>query len=173
MIEFVIVMPVLIFFVMAIMQLALVATANIMTNYAAFSAARSYSVHQDEDKAKLAARIVLMPISSPSPRREGIGLNSIISEILEKIPVPEFMQEVRTMARRYMYAADNTTVSHLGSTTIVKYNFQLDMPMVGRIIGTKRGLFHPRGLLALLFPPRNDDRYYLPITQSCNINVED
>jgi len=150
MVEFVIVMPVLILFAMAIMQLALIATANIVTNYAAFSAARSYSVHQDGERA---ARIALIPISHQS---SGGALDSAISKILENIPIPEWANDLIATGRRYLYAKNNTTVSHSGSKTIVRYNFQLDMPMVGRIIGIRDG-----------------DRYYLPITQRCNINVED
>ena len=153
MVEFVIVVPVLILFVMAIMQLALIATANIVTNYAAFSAARSYSVHQDADKAKLAASLALIPISSQS---SGRVLNSAVSEILEKVPIPEWANDLIAAGRRYLYAKDNTSVSQSGNTTTVRYNFQLDMPMVGRIIGIQDG-----------------NRYYLPITQTCNINVED
>jgi len=152
MIEFVIVMPVLILFVMAIMQLSLIATANIITNYAAFSAARSYSVHQDADKAKLAASIALIPISSQS---SGGVLDSAISEILEKIPIPDWARNIATIINQYSYAQSNTTVSQSGSTTTVRYNFPLNMPMVGRIIGVQDG-----------------DRFYLPVTQSCNINVE-
>lgn len=153
MVEFVIVMPVLILFAMAIMQLALIATANIVTNYAAFSAARSYSVHQDEDKAKLAASIALIPISSQS---SGGVLDSAISAILENIPIPDWAQNIASIIRQYSYAQSNTTVSQSGNTTTVRYNFKLNMPMVGRIIGIHDG-----------------DRYYLPVTQSCNINVED
>ena len=152
MVEFVIVMPVLILFAMAIMQLALIATANIVTNYAAFSAARSYSVYKDESKAELAASIALMPISSQS---SGEVLDSVISAILKKIPIPEWAKELIATGRRYLYAKDNTTVSHSGSETTVQYNFQLDMPMVGRIIGIQDG-----------------DRYYFPVTQRCNINVD-
>ncbi len=152
MIEFVIVMPVLILFAMAIMQLALIATANIMTNYAAFSAARSYSVHKDKDTAKRAASIALIPISHQS---SGGVLDLAISAILENIPIPEWANDLIATGRRYLYAQNNTDISHLGSKTTVRYNFQLDMPMVGRIIGVRDG-----------------DRYYLPVTQSCNINVE-
>ena len=153
MVEFVIVMPVLILFVMAIMQLALIATANIMTNYAAFSAARSYSVHKDEKIAKRAASIALIPISHQS---SGGVLDSAISKILENIPIPEWANDLIATGRRYLYAKDNTSIIHSGNKTTVRYNFQLDMPMVGRIIGIRDG-----------------DRYYLPITQRCNINVED
>ena len=153
MVEFVIVMPVLILFAMAIMQLALIATANIMTNYAAFSAARSYSVHKDEDTAKRAASIALIPISHQS---SGGVLDSLISEGLKKIPIPEWVNELIATGRRYLYAKNNTKLIQSGNTTIVRYNFQLDMPMVGKIIGKWDG-----------------DKYYLPITQSCNINVED
>jgi len=152
MVEFVIVMPVLILFAMAIMQLALIATANIMTNYAAFSAARSYSVHKDEETAKRAASIALIPISHQSSGE----LDSAISAILENIPIPEWVNDLIATGRRYLYAKNNTTLSQSGNKTTVRYNFQLDMPMVGKIIGIQDG-----------------DRYYLPVTQSCNINVED
>lgn len=156
MIEFVIVMPVLILFAMAIMQLALIATANIMTNYAAFSAARSYSVYKNKDIAKRAASVALIPISHQS---SGGALDSAISKILEKIPIPEWANDLIATGRRYLYAQDNTSVSHSGNTTFVRYNFQLDMPMVGRIMGRIIGI-------------QDGDRYYLPVTQSCNINVD-
>jgi len=152
MVEFVIVMPVLILFVMAIMQLALIATANIMTNYAAFSAARSYSVHQDADKAKLAASLALIPISSQSSTGR---IAQTVSDVIRKIPIPGWAQNLARTIKQYAYAQSNTTVSQSGNTTTVRYNFQLNMPMVGRIIGVRDG-----------------DRYYLPVTQSCNINVE-
>jgi Flp pilus assembly protein TadG len=63
-VEFALVFPILLLFVLAIIQLALVYSAKIILNYAAFSSARSFIVYQEHKKAEMAARLICLPISS-------------------------------------------------------------------------------------------------------------
>jgi hypothetical protein len=69
--EFCIVMPVVLFFFLAILQYFEFVRAAQMVNYAAYVAARSYAVLHSEDKARDSAVMALAPVSN------NLGLGSI------------------------------------------------------------------------------------------------
>lgn len=69
--EFAIVMPVVLFFFLAILQYFEIVRAAQMVNYAAYVAARSYAVLHSEDDAMKSAVMALAPISN------NVGLGSI------------------------------------------------------------------------------------------------
>ena len=73
--EFVLVMPIILFFFLALVQYLMVAQASQLGNYAAYAALRSYVVHMDgendpETMAQLSAAMIYSPISNPFPRED-------------------------------------------------------------------------------------------------------
>ena len=86
--EFAIVIPVLLLFFFAMLQYFSVLQASQLGNYAAYAAARVYSVRQSadaadaKDKAKSAAAVALAPIARPVQGEPGYGIVNMISSIL-------------------------------------------------------------------------------------------
>lgn len=89
--ETVIVLPVLMLFVMVIMELCLMANAKQLANYAAFCAARTASVYGVDSTAKthLAAAMAMSPISPATPPNA--------SAILSAFGLPNPSQTVHTV----------------------------------------------------------------------------
>jgi hypothetical protein len=91
--ETVIVLPVLMLFIMAVMELCLMANAKQLANYAAFCAARTASVYGVDSTAKtrLAAALALSPISPATPPNA--------SAILSAYGLPNVSQAIHTVSR--------------------------------------------------------------------------
>jgi hypothetical protein len=89
--ETVIVVPVLLLFMMMIMELCLMANARQLANYAAFCAARTASVYGVDSTAKthLAAALAMSPISPATPQNA--------SAILSAFGLPDPGQTVRAL----------------------------------------------------------------------------
>ena len=110
MVEFAIVMPVLLIFILGIAQFALIINAYSIVNYAAFCACRSGVVYNaDDSKMKMAASIVCTPIS-------GNAINSFLKTSVNK----ELIQKKGTIP-----------VNNL-KVTVINY-YKLVFPVVGKL----------------------------------------
>jgi Flp pilus assembly protein TadG len=109
-IEFAIVLPVLLIFILGIAQFALIMNAYSIVNYAAFSACRSGIVNNaDDGKMKIAASIVCSPIS-------GNTINSFLKTSVNK----ELIQKKGTIPVNDL----KVTVTHY---------YKLAFPVVGKL----------------------------------------
>jgi len=179
-VEFALVFPILLLFVLAIIQLALVYSAKIILNYAAFSAARSFIVYQEHKKAEMAARLICLPISS----RPTNMIESALGIDLPGLDSFGALGEAQGIAERYLYSSYATNVRLFDSsgspldegrvlepgkddaTVEVSHKFRLTLPIVNRLIGKsmageKLGKFFDFGL------------YYIPLSSRATLTVED
>ncbi len=203
MLEFIISFPIVLFLVLAIMQIALMWNAKHVVNYAAFCAARSYIVYGDESKAAQAARIATIPISAKA--------SGILSSVTE-INIPDFLPGIFGSVA---YAADKSVYSFLATsiklldgkgralsdtgsspgvgediTVEVTHKFRLIFPVVNRLLGKSfRETFGFGDLTSLLqfldtvgldIPLTGSviekifgDLYFFPITARCTLTMEE
>ena len=104
--ETVIVLPVLMLFMMVIMELCLMANAKQLANYAAFCAARTASVYGTDSTAKthLAAAMAMSPISPATPENawailSAFGLPSPSLAVHTVCGIPGFQDSLQWSAR--------------------------------------------------------------------------
>lgn len=138
MVEFVLVMPLLLFAIFIIMQIALICVARHMTHYAAYCAARAAIVNEDADGA---AALALCPVT-------GLGLPGGLSvpEMSGSLPSdlgPVVDYAVRYGIARYLkskvevegWAPPETTEWGMtGKKAKVTFLYQLDIPLVNRAL---------------------------------------
>ncbi|UCD84712.1 MAG: pilus assembly protein [Deltaproteobacteria bacterium] len=177
MLEFIISFPIVLFLVLAIMQLALMWNAKHVVNYAAFCAARSYIVYGDESKAAQAARIATIPISA---KASGI-LSSVSGINLAGFLPSGIISSVAYAADKSVYSFLATSITLLdgsgnalsdtgGSpgvgediTVEVTHKFRLIFPVVNKLIGRNfRETFGPGNLTPSWFQSL-DNMGWLPV----------
>lgn len=179
-VEFAVVFPILLLFVLGIIQLALAYNARLILQYAAFAAARSYIVYQDRGKAEFAARLVCVPISA-RPTAIASGLLGVDIPDYDAL---EILGDVAGVAERYIYSAYATRVKMYDAggsplpedrileprkddvTVEVSHDFYLAIPIINRLVGKPM----IGGVLGSLF---DFGLYYLPITARTTLTVED
>jgi len=123
--ETVIVLPVLMVFIMLIMELCLLANAKQLANYAAFSAARTASVYGVDSTAKthLAAAMAMSPISPATPPNalailSAFGLSNPTEAVHTICSVPGFEDSLQWSARLAdSYVRTSQPVCSTGTTT--------------------------------------------------------
>lgn len=156
--EFAIAFPVLLFLVLAVIQLALVYNARQVVNYAAFSAARSLAVYPNQrEKALDAAVLACVPVSgrlsllaeSVVPGMKGLpeadtfseiaGAGGLATKILDRYYYSKFFTTIRILdamgepqlADRELHVGDQFTV-------VVTHRYLLIIPIINRIIAFTR-----------------------------------
>ncbi|RME81346.1 MAG: pilus assembly protein [Planctomycetota bacterium] len=121
-VEFALVLPIQLLFILAIMQFSLMYIAKQMTEYAAFCAARAALVHEEtgmrDVMAKQAARLALAPIH---PRGSG-DYTSINSRLYEVMPGDNKL------------TVDLSHSDEKNIIAIVKYDYQMFIPGVNWLI---------------------------------------
>ncbi len=183
-VEFALVFPLLLLFVLAIIQIGLAYNAQIILNYAAFSAVRSFIVYQDPVRAETAARLICVPISARPTKMIDASLSDLGIDLPDFDLLGDVIGDIGGIAERYIYSTYATQVQAFDSrgalvaedrvlepgkddvTVEVTHKFRLAIPIVNRLIGKsmvgeKVGKFFDFGL------------YYLPLTARMTLPVED
>lgn len=146
-VSFVLVLPIFLIVVGAIVQLALIANAAVVLNYAAFVAARSAITSAPDGKANHPRRAATMVTTSISPAGRGIGSSRAQARNIQKVLRRSGVRMPDRYERRYGYAAAVTRVAIKPSVSArssprdvratVTYKFELTVPGAMQILAPR------------------------------------
>jgi len=144
-VETAIVTPLMVFFILGILQITLMQQAGLMLEYAAFNAARSGSVwNMDKERMKRAAIISLLPTFRATPdwqsaltaATEAVAKDWVASQLgLPLIDVQVMSPKESDFGGKKEIEFDNSTYREQTKLTVrVSYLFEMKIPFANRII---------------------------------------